>query len=349
MQPGPHIAVRPDWLALRQEAALDPARPIIDAHHHLWDNPGDRFLADEFVVERAGHRIVASVFVEGGAAYRVEGPEALRPVGETEMAARQGARASTQGVRMAAAIIARADLAQGAAVAAALDAHAEAGGGRFRGIRHATPWHPDPSARGSVRAAPAGQLHDPAFRAGLAELQARDLVFDAWMYHTQLGDLVDLARAMPGLRIVLDHVGGPLGIGPYRGRRDEVFADWRHWMARLAAYPNVDVKLSGFGMRLFGFDFAARPAPPSSADLAEALRPYAETCIEAFGADRAMFGSNFPVDKGVAPCAVLWNAFKRLTAGLSAAERDALFFGSANRAYSLGLEQLRQADRTEVQ
>lgn len=344
MQTAPHIAVRPDWLARRQESAIDPARPVIDAHHHLWARPGDRFLADEFVAERAGHNIIASVFVEGGAAYRTEGAERLRFVGETAMVAGEGARATAQGVQLAAAIIARADLGLGRQVDEVLDAHAAAGRGRFRGIRHATPWHADPAARGSVRLAPAGQLYDPAFRAGLAELQARDLVLEAWMYHTQLGDLVDLAHEMPGLRIVLDHVGGPLGIGPYSGRRDEVFADWRHWIGRLAACPNVDIKLSGFGMRLFGFDFAARPAPPSSADLADALRPYVETCIEAFGAARAMFGSNFPVDKGAAPCAVVWNAFKRLAAELSGAERDALFFGTANRAYSLGLEQPRQTD-----
>lgn len=334
-----HLEVRADWLAQRVELPLDPGQPVIDAHHHLWAKPGDRYLAGELMADIAsGPNVVATVFVEGHTGFRTEGPEPLRVVGETELAVREAEAAlSAGGPAVAAGIVARADLLLGEAVGEVLDAHAEAGRGRFRGIRYSTPWHPDPAARGSSRMEPAGLLYDPALRRGLREVERRGLVFDAWMYHSQLGDLVDLARAMPDLRIVLNHLGGPIGLGPYAGRRDEVFADWLHWTRRLAALPNLTVKLGGLGMRLSGFVFGDRPLPPTSAELAEAWAPYVTAAIEAFGADRAMFESNFPVDKGMASYAAVWNAFARIAAPASKAERHGLFFGTANRAYGLGL------------
>ena len=77
------------------------------------------------------------------------------------------------------------------------------------------------------------------FRRGLAALGRAGLSFDAWLYHPQIPELAALARAQPDVPIVLDHLGGPLGIGPYAGRRDEVLADWRPSMAELAGCPNV--------------------------------------------------------------------------------------------------------------
>ena len=333
----PHPGVRPEWLAQTREAVLDPGLPIIDAHHHLWSKPGDRYTVDEMLSDAtSGHRIVATVFVEGNTAYRTDGPEALRPVGETEMAAAAAEEAEARGgCRVAAGIVARADLTLGTAVAPALDAHSGAAGGRLRGVRYSTPWHADPVARGSSRLTPAGLLYDPGFRDGLGELVRRDLTFDAWMYHAQLGDLIDLAHAMPDLKIVLDHAGGPLGIGPYAGRREEVFVDWSHWISRLARFENIDVKLGGLAMRLTGFGFHDRPEPPGSQELAAAWKPYIETCIDAFGPERCMFESNFPVDKGSASYVAVWNAFKRLAEPYDPDERHALFFATANRAYSL--------------
>ena len=137
------------------------------------------------------------------------------------------------------------------------------------------------------------------------------MTFEAWQYHPQLPDVLDLARAFPDTPIMLNHVGGPLGIGPYAGRRDEVFASWREGIGELAACPNVWVKLGGLGMAVYGFEFHRREPRPGSAELADAWRPYIETCIEAFGADRGVFESNFPVDKVFVP---LRHALERLQA-----------------------------------
>jgi predicted TIM-barrel fold metal-dependent hydrolase len=224
----------------------------------------------------------------------------------------------------------------GAQVEEALEAMILAGGGRFRGIRYISASHPDEAARGSSVNRPAGLLLNAKVREGFARLHPLGLSFDAWMYFTQLGELADLARAFPETPIVLDHVGGAIGIGPYAGKRDEVFAEWKRSIAEVARCPNVHVKLGGLGMRLFGFDVHNGELPPSSEQLATLWRPYIEACIEAFGSDRAMFESNFPVDKGSGSYHVFWNAFKRIAAGCSATEKAALFSGAASRFYRLG-------------
>jgi L-fuconolactonase len=216
-----------------------------------------------------------------------------------------------------------------------LEAMIAASGGRFRGIRFISATHPDQAAWGSLVNRPAGLLLDQRVREGFARLAPLGLSFDAWMYHTQLGELVDLARAFPDTPIVLDHVGGALGLGRYAGKRDEVFAAWSANIRELAACPNVHVKLGGLGMRMFGFTLHTGELPPSSEELAAAWRPYIETCIAAFGPERAMFESNFPVDKGSCGYAALWNAFKRITAGHSATEKTALFAGTATKFYRL--------------
>ena len=160
---------------------------------------------------------------------------------------------------------------------------------------------------------------------GFAKLGELGLSFDAWLYHPQLDDVVDLARSFPDQPIVVNHVGGPLGRSWYATRRDQVFTAWKASMVELARSENVCVKLGGLGMKLCGFDFDERKRSPSSADLAEAWRPFIETCIEAFGARRCMFESNFPVDKISGSYANYWNAFKRLASGASAEEKADLF------------------------
>jgi predicted TIM-barrel fold metal-dependent hydrolase len=150
--------------------------------------------------------------------------------------------------------------------------------------------------------------------------------------------LTDLARAFPNSKIVLDHVGGPLAIRGYASKRDEVFASWVPSIKALARCPNVYVKLGGLGMRIGGFGFHEQPDPPSSELLATAWRPYIETCIEAFGASRAMFESNFPVDKGSYSYPVFWNACKRLAKSASDSEKADLFAGTAARFYRLDLD-----------
>jgi predicted TIM-barrel fold metal-dependent hydrolase len=330
-----HAPVRPDWLALWHEDPIDPDLPIVDAHHHLWERETDRYLAVDMVADIAasGHRIVATVFVEGRRHWLPDGDVAFRPVGETAMAVAEAGGPH----RIAAGIVAYADLTLGAAVGAVLDCHAGAAAGRLRGIRLPSVWHPDPAARGSSVSAPPGLLGSPSFRAGLAELAGRGLVYDAWMYHTQLHELADLAAAMPGLQIVLDHAGGPLGIGPYAVRRDAVFADWRKAMRTLARHPNVAVKLGGFGMPMSGFGFATAARPPASAALAAAWGPWFREAVEVFGAERCMVESNFPVDKGSAAYGAVWNAMKRIFGDAAPHERRALFAGTADAVYRLAL------------
>ena len=338
--PTPHPPVRSDWLALRQEDILEPDLPIVDPHHHLVDraNTG-RYLLPELLTDTgSGHNITATVYLEWLSMYRAGGPEEMRPVGEVEFANGVAAMAASGNygkTQVCAGIVAYADLMLGAAVEPVLEAMIASGGGRFRGIRYITASHPDAAARGSSINRPAELLLHPKVREGFAKLHPLGLSFDAWMYFTQLGELVDLARAYPATPIVLDHVGGAIGLGPYAGRRDEVFAEWKGKIGELARCPNVHVKLGGLGMRLFGFDFHTREMPPSSEDLAAAWRPYIETCIEAFGPDRAMFESNFPVDKGSGSYQAFWNAFKRLAAGASPTEKTALFSGTATKFYWL--------------
>jgi predicted TIM-barrel fold metal-dependent hydrolase len=237
--------------------------------------------------------------------------------------------------RVCAGIVGHADLRLGARVEAVLQAHLRAGGGRFRGIRHITAW--DESVRRATNAPQPGLLGDATFREGFARLAPLGLSFDAWLYHPQIGELTALARAFPDTPIVLNHVGGPLAIGAYAGRREEVFGHWAASVRELATCPNVCMKLGGLGMWIAGFDFHEGPEPPTSERLAAAWRPYIETCVEAFGAARCMFESNFPVDKGSYPYAAYWNACKRLARGASAAEKAELFSRCAARFYRLAL------------
>ncbi len=341
-QANTHLAVRKDWLARRREDALEPALPIVDPHHHLIDRPesGTYLLPDLLEDIASGHNVVATVYLEWLSMYRAGGPEEMRPVGEIEFANGVAAMSASGGYgrpRVCAGIVGHADLMLGARVAPVLEAMVAAGGGRFRGIRYITASDPDQAQWGAPVVRPQGLLLDGRVREGFAQLAPLGLSFDAWLYHPQLGDVVDLARAFPATPIVLDHVGGPIGLGRYKGRRDEAFADWSARIGELAACPNVHVKLGGLGMRMFGFDLHEGELPPGSEQLAAAWRPYVETCIGAFGTARAMFESNFPVDKGSYGYGVFWNAYKRLAEGASASEKADLFHDTASRVYRLGL------------
>ncbi|WP_323014809.1 amidohydrolase family protein [Devosia sp.] len=332
----PHQPFRPEWLSLTREAIIDPERPIIDAHHHLWDKPGARYLRADLLEDvGSGHNVVATIFAEGRANYLSNGAPELRSLGETRLAA--DAAIGPEKAQLCAGIIGFVDLTLGAEAGPVLDRHVAAANGRFRGVRNTSAWHANPSARGSAVDCPPGLLQQPAFAEGLEQLARRNLVFDAWMYHTQLLDLVELARALPQLRIVINHQGGPLGIGPYAGRREAVFEDWSHAMARLAQFDNIHVKLGGFGMTMAGFDFHLRERPPTSDELSEAWGPYMRFCIDTFGAERCMFESNFPVDRGTTSYAVLWNAFKKIVSGASEQDKHALFYATAARVYALAL------------
>ena len=337
-----HHGDNAQWRALHREDILEPGLPIVDSHQHLWQRGHSRYLVDEYMAEaQSGHDIRASVYVECGSCYRRGAPELMAPVGEVEFAngmAAMAASGSYGKTLVAAAIVGTADLTAGAEAARVLDAHMAVAPDRFRGIRLITKWDADEALNNGRYVIPRHLLADADFRAGFGQLGPRKLSFDAMVYHPQLGELADLARAFPDTTIVLDHVGGPLaGTRTYLGRKDEALAEWRAGMAALARCPNVYVKLGGLGMPYLGFGFEKLDKPASSAQLAQAWAPYIEHCIEAFGPARCMFESNFPPDRASVDFPVLWNAFKRIAAAYSADEKQALFHGSAAKAYRLSL------------
>jgi L-fuconolactonase len=331
------------WLGTVQEEALEPGLPICDPHHHLWDfRKGavqERYLLEELLADTGGgHNIVSTVFIECGAMFKADGPAAFRPIGETEFVngiAAMSASGSYGKTRVAAGIIGTVDLRIGDAAADVLDAQIAAGGGRFRGIRRGAFWHASPDIQNHRTNPPEGLLLHDDFRAGFKHLASRKLSFEVWCAHTQIPDAISLARAFPDTTIVLDHFGGPIGIGPYAGKQEEVFAAWKGQIDELARCPNVVAKLGGLNMEVNGYGWERRPKPPTSAELAQATRRYFEHTIERFGANRCMFESNFPVDKLSCSYTVLWNSFKRLSQGYSADERAALFYGTAARVYRL--------------
>jgi predicted TIM-barrel fold metal-dependent hydrolase len=342
-----------------REAILEPDLPIIDPHHHLWDRPAaliaslppprhgfdhllrrvPRYLLDEFLADlTSGHNIRATVFMECGSMYRAGGPPELRPVGETEFVAGVAAMSASGvygDIRACAGIVGHVDLRQGAAATGVLEAHIAAGGGRFRGIRHSASWDPDPDVLGPLNRNQEGLYRQADFREGFACLAPLGLSFDAWMLEPQLPDLIDLAKAFPDTSIILDHVGTPLGIGRYTGRREERLDVWQRSINDLSKLSNVSVKVGGLAMVFPGFpSFMASPPAPST-QLAQEWKPYVETCIQSFGPDRCMFESNFPVDIGSCDYDVLWNAFKILASGYSESEKAALFSETARRTYRL--------------
>ena len=334
-----HPIASQEWLDKVREEIVEPELPIVDPHHHLWGAPRPQYLLDEFLIDvTSGHNIRSTVFADCTEQYRSSGPEHLRPIGETEFALsvfKEAQARDPDGPRICEGIISYADLCAGAAVREVLEAHIEAGEGHFKGIRQSTSWDADDRLRTTARTPPPRLLYDAGLREGFAQLAPLGLTFDSWVYYHQLDDLIDLARDFPDTTIILDHIGGPLGTGPYEGRRAEVFEVWSAKIKELAGCPNVNVKIGGLGMRISGFDYHEMDMPPTSQQLADDWRPYVETCIEAFGAQRCMFESNFSVDKLFYSYPVLWNAFKRLTSACSADEKADLFSGTATRVYSL--------------
>ncbi|MBF6331107.1 amidohydrolase family protein [Nocardia transvalensis] len=326
------------WLARRPaEEILLPGLPIVDAHHHLWDAPGFRYLPAEFATDtRGGHCVVATVYAECHSAYRTDGPPELRPVGETEHIAALAASGDAS-TRVAAGIIGSADLGLGAAVGDVLEQHITAGQGRFRGVRLNASWDPNPQIRLGPPTARPHMLADPAIRQGVHTVAAFDLALDLWLLFPQLGDAAELADTAPEARMVLDHCGGPLGFGPYTSDRAEHFSHWENGIRALAERPNVVCKLGGIMGCAAAFDYPRAPVPPSSEELAALWHPWFDVCIDAFGPQRCMFESNFPVEKMGTGYATLWNTFKRLASGASDSELSALFSETAGRTYQLAL------------
>jgi predicted TIM-barrel fold metal-dependent hydrolase len=302
---------------------------ICDPHHHLWEHPEKPYMMEQLRADTGSvEGVVKTVFVECGSGYRTDGPEALRPVGETEFVV----AADPDG--FIAGIVGFADL-TAPEIDDVLAAHVEAGRGRFRGVRHVNAFDPSPAIRASHTNPPAGLLGMPEFRRGLAALGRAGLSFDAWMYHPQLPELVALARDHPDVTIILDHLGGPLGIGPYAGRRGEVLATWRASMADVARCENVVLKVGGIGMAVFGMGWHKRRDGATADELVAAWGEPIRWCLERFGVERCMFESNFPVDKVSCSYATLWESFRLTVADASAPEQQALFHDTAVRTYRL--------------
>ncbi|MGE3328195.1 MAG: amidohydrolase [Acidimicrobiia bacterium] len=324
---------RQKWLDLVVEDVIEPERPIIDPHHHLWPaGEGMRYGLEDLHRDTGdGHEVVHTVFVECHAAYHPDGPIELRPVGETEFVARAAGAESTG---LIAGIVARADL-RIDNLGDVLDAHVAASNGLLKGIR-------DPLARADGTTelwiagdAPEGKFDDDAFIAGVRHLGDRGLPYDSWHYHYQNRELLALARSAPATTIVLDHFGTPLGVGRYAARRRQIFESWRDDITALAACPNVVAKLGGMAMQDNGFGWERAERPATSDEFVVAQGRYYEHTIVAFGADRCMFESNFPMDRRSLSYRTLWNAFKKIAAGCSPDEKADLFAGTARRVYNL--------------
>lgn len=333
------MQIREDWLAQVREEIVDPERPIVDPHHHFFlgsEMFPDYMLGDLWKDTGSGHHVEQTVFLQCGMHYRESGPESMAPVGETEWVAGIAAEAAKgrKGAARIGAIAGHADLCLGAAVREVLEAHLQASP-LFCGIRDIAIWDADPEVHSVPKASDAALYRDPKFREGFAQLEPLGLSFDAYHYHTQTPYLTELARAFPGTTIVLDHLGTPVGVASYAGKREEIFAQWKRDLTELATCPNVVIKLGGMLMPWNGYGWELRERPATSDELVQVQGRYYRHAIEAFGPERCMFESNFPVDKLSCSYTVLWNQFKKLTRGFSADERKAMFHDTAMRTYRL--------------
>jgi L-fuconolactonase len=332
------------WLALSQEEVLEPDLPIVDPHHHLWDRRPENslYLFPEFLddIQRSGHQVRGTVFVDCTSMYRAEGERRFACVGEVEFVNGVAAMSASGGygaLRACAGIVGGVDLAEGASARDVLEACIERAPDRFRGIRQLTAWDSHPDVNMLDFTTPL-MLSDRTFREGFAQLAPLGLTFDAFLYHPQMPELIDLVDSFPDTTVIINHFGARAGLGPYADKPDETFRVWAGHMRELAKRPNVYVKLGGIGMRLAGFGYHDRDAPPTSKQLADVWRPAFETCIAAFGPDRAMFESNYPVDKSLCTYRTVWNTFKRLARDFSSIEKEKLFSGTAVRVYRLPVE-----------
>ena len=330
------------WLEQTKEAIIEPEITICDPHHHFWDNRVERgyprYQLDELLADiTSGHNVKSTVFIEARSMYAVDLPVERRPVGEVEYV--QGiAAASASGIygesRAAASIIGHVNLNLGEKVRPVLESLASASS-RFRGIRHSVTWDPHPEVKNTALHKYEGQLVSDKFQAGARVLSEMGMTFEAWLYFHQLPQLLEFAKALPYLTIILNHIGGLVMDGPYADKRDAVVEKWKDGIVRISECPNVVVKLGGIGMPRTGFDWHERRVPIGSEELASSMAPYFNFCIDHFGADRSMFESNFPVDKVSYSYQVLYNAFKKFSKNFSSDERSAMFHDNAINIYKV--------------
>ena len=331
------------WLAQVVEEILDPNRAIIDPHHHLWKKRFNRdYLLPELWSDTgSGHNIVKTVFIECRAFYRREGKEYLKPVGETATIAALAAESqtNTSGKAYIAGIVAHSNLTLAGEsrekLLKALDQHRLASNGLLRGIRHSAAHDHRPEDLFIVGSAPPHLHRKKAFHEGLRIIAEQGLTYDTWHYHHQNLDFLNLARAVPECTMVLDHFGTPLGIGIYKNCSDEIFQQWKQEIRDISQCPNVYAKLGGLAMPDNGFGWHLQSRPPSSDEFIKEQQKYYMHAIECFSPERCMFESNFPVDRLSISYHVLFNAYKKMVADFSEEQKHAMFYGTAEKVYSL--------------
>ena len=331
-----------DWLAQVKEEIINPELPIIDPHHHLWN--GDNQLASSFPYlidnlsedTNSGHNIVGTIFMECAQGYYQEGEDKYKPIGETEyvMKVIKDSKKTSNSANIIG-IISFADLMLGSEVKDVLNQHILIGEGLFKGIRHAAGWDQSNEIHNSHSNPIKNIYYDPSFRKGAEELIKLNLTFDSWHYHNQISDLSIFAKDYPELTIIHDHFGGPLGVGPYQGKKQEIFKKWKDDISQLSENKNVHSKLGGLAMPVNGWNFHKQDKPATSDQIIEMHYDYYLHAIECFGVDRCMFESNFPVDRRSISYHVLWNAFKKMVSNYSNEDKNKLFFQNAKDIYGV--------------
>ena len=333
------------WINGVSEEIIDPDRPIIDPHHHLWHGPKNppgikesyRYLLEDLWNDTSsGHNIKKTVFIDCGQEYYSEGPDQFKPVGETEFVVGVSKEASKDKSKaQIAGIIGHANMMLGSSVREVLEIHNDMGDGLFRGILHSGGWDEDESVK-NAHSHPTTHIYlEEKFQEGLQVLASMDMVFDTWHYHNQIQDLTKLAKSLPDLIIIHDHFGGPLGIGPYINKRDEIFDKWKEDIYELSQCKNVFSKLGGLAMPVNGWEWHKRDLPATSNEIINEQSRYYLHTLECFGSSRCMFESNFPVDRQSVSYHVIWNAFKKMTNNFSEEEKSDLFYETANKVYKL--------------
>ena len=333
------------WLDQISEEIIDQDIEIVDPHHHLWPGPSrtdevsaeNRYLLEDLWKDtESGHKVSKTVFVECGQGYFESGSDAMKPVGETKFVCEvsEEAKADKSKAQIKG-IVGHADMMLGSSAREVLEAHLEEGKGRFKGIRHGASWDESEEIRNS-HSNPIRHIYlNDTFQKGIEQLDALNLTLDAWNYHKQIKELTDLAKCFPNLKIVQNHFGGPLGIGPYKNKREEVFPEWKDSISELSEQENVYIKIGGLAMPINGWGWHKRELPATSEELVENHEKYYLHSIKSFGVKRCMFESNFPVDKRSISYAVLWNGFKKVVRDFSTEEKEYLFFKTAADFYSL--------------
>ena len=339
----PHLPVRQEWLNQLIEDPILPNIPIIDPHHHLWDVGFGRYYIEELLedINSSGHNILSTVYIMSSSntkIYSKDGLEEFKPLTEIEFATSEGKRADlipNNRVKVNASIVGSVDLTYGNKLQPVLEKAVNISEGRLKGIRMLLASHTDPRISSGAVKSDLGLMLHPNFIDGAKCIQDANLSLDFWIYHTQLNEMEKIARALPDLTIILNHIGGPIHLGEYEGKQAATHREWRSAMMRLSRIPNINVKLGGLGMAVNGAKFHNSKFPPNSVQLSDVWKPWIYETIDMFGFDRCMFESNFPVDKGSCSYGALWNAFKILAKDMSDDEINKLFSKNAAKIYKI--------------